>query len=126
MRSGRYIWTCADKIERKTKSGSNRGCLCFAFYVLRIIGRIAAPLFLFMIVEGLHHTRSKPKYILRLYVAGVIIATANKIIISVVGNTIVSKLNADEDNPNWYCSELVWAAYYSCLLYTSPSPRDCS
>ena len=50
---------------------------------------------------------------LRLYVAGVIIATANKIIISVVGNTIVSKLNADEDNPNWYCSELVWAAYYS-------------
>lgn len=108
MRSGRYIWTCADKIERKTKSGSNRGCLCFAFYVLRIIGRIAAPLFLFMIVEGLHHTRSKPKYILRLYVAGVIIATANKIIISVVGNTIVSKLNADEDNPNWYCSELVW------------------
>ena len=113
MRSGRYIWTCADKIERKTKSGSNRGCLCFAFYVLRIIGRIAAPLFLFMIVEGLHHTRSKPKYILRLYVAGVIIATANKIIISVVGNTIVSKLNADEDNPNWYCSELVWAAYYS-------------
>ena len=47
-----------------------------------------------MIVEGLHHTRSKPKYILRLYVAGVIIATANKIII-------------------WYCSELVWAAYYS-------------
>ena len=21
--------------------------------------------------------------------------------------------NADEDNPNWYCSELVWAAYYS-------------
>ena len=26
---------------------------------------------------------------------------------------IVSKLNADEDNPNWYCSELVWAAYYS-------------
>ena len=113
MHSGRYIWTCADKIERKTKSGSNRGCLCFSFYVLRIIGRIAAPLFLFMIVEGLHHTRSKPKYILRLYVAGVIIATANKIIISVIGNTIVSKLNADEDNPNWYCSELVWAAYYS-------------
>ena len=26
---------------------------------------------------------------------------------------IVSKLTADEDNPNLYCSELVWAAYYS-------------
>ena len=56
--------------------------------VLRIIGRIAAPLFLFMIVEGLHHTRSKPKYILRLYVAGVVIAIANKIIISAVGSTM--------------------------------------
>ena len=83
------------------------------FIVLRIIGRIAAPLFLFMIVEGCTTPGVSPNIFLRLYVAGVIIATANKIIISVIGNTIVSKLNADEDNPNWYCSELVWAAYYS-------------
>lgn len=41
--------------------------------VLGIVGRIAAPLFLFMVVEGLRHTRSKPKYIFRLYIAGVII-----------------------------------------------------
>ncbi len=47
---------------------------------LRIVGRIAAPLFMFMVVEGLRHTRSKPKYILRLYIAGVIIETTNRIV----------------------------------------------
>ena len=48
--------------------------------VLGIVGRIAAPLFLFMVVEGLRHTRGKPKYIFRLYIAGVVIEIANRII----------------------------------------------
>lgn len=52
---------------------------------LRIIGRIAAPLFLFMVVEGLRHTRSKPKYILRLYTAGVIIEAVNRVISKLTG-----------------------------------------
>lgn len=39
---------------------------------LRIIGRIAAPLFLFMVVEGVRHTRNKTKYLLRLYMAGTV------------------------------------------------------
>jgi|MucameStandDraft_1065616.scaffolds.fasta_scaffold13618_2 hypothetical protein len=52
---------------------------------LRIIGRIAAPLFLFMVVEGLRHTRSKPKYILRLYTAGVIIESVNRVISRLTG-----------------------------------------
>jgi hypothetical protein len=38
---------------------------------LRQLGRIAAPLFLFMVVESVRHTRNKPKFILRLYIAGV-------------------------------------------------------
>lgn len=37
---------------------------------LRMVGRIAAPLFLFALVQGLRHTRSKPRFILRLYLAG--------------------------------------------------------
>lgn len=39
----------------------------------RTIGRIAAPLFLFLVTEGMRHTRSKGRYLLRLYVAGVAI-----------------------------------------------------
>ena len=37
---------------------------------LRILGRIAAPLFLFMLLSGLDHTRSRTRYVLRLYLAG--------------------------------------------------------
>jgi hypothetical protein len=39
---------------------------------MRMIGRIAAPLFLFLLVEGLRHTRNKKNYIVRLYIAGAI------------------------------------------------------
>ena len=52
---------------------------------LRVIGRIAAPLFLFMVVDGPRHTRSKPKYILRLYTAGVIIEAVNRVISTLTG-----------------------------------------
>lgn len=37
---------------------------------LRIIGRLAAPLFLFLLVQSIRHTRSKPRFVLRLYLAG--------------------------------------------------------
>lgn len=37
---------------------------------LRMTGRLAAPLFLFLLVQSIRHTRSKPKFLLRLYLAG--------------------------------------------------------
>ena len=52
---------------------------------LGIIGRIAAPLFLFMVVEGLHHTRNKTKYFLRLYMAGTVIEIVHRIIEGATG-----------------------------------------
>ena len=52
---------------------------------LRVVGRIAAPLFLFMVVEGLRYTRSKPKYILRLYIAGIVIEMINRILSKATG-----------------------------------------
>lgn len=38
--------------------------------LLRKLGRIAAPLFLFVLVQGVRHTRSKPRFLFRLYFAG--------------------------------------------------------
>lgn len=38
--------------------------------LLRTIGRLAAPLFLFLLVQSIRHTRSKPRFVLRLYLAG--------------------------------------------------------
>ena len=51
----------------------------------RVVGRIAAPLFLYMVVEGLRYTRSRPKYILRLYIAGIVIEIINRILSKATG-----------------------------------------
>lgn len=60
----------------------------YSFY-LRVIGRIAAPLFLFLITESVHHTRNKPRFVLRLYVAavgvGLITAVTNYFFYDTVG-----------------------------------------
>lgn len=54
--------------------------------VLRVIGRVAAPLFLFLLVESLRHTRSKWKFILRLYIASVAIQIGNAIFMRYVAD----------------------------------------
>lgn len=43
------------------------------FFILSILGRIAYPIFLFLLIEGLEHTHSKKNYLTRLLIgAGVI------------------------------------------------------
>lgn len=44
-----------------------------------IIGRLSAPLFLFMVAEGMWHTRSRIKYMSRLYMASVCMSLLNQI-----------------------------------------------
>jgi len=41
------------------------------FNQLRLIGRLAAPLFFFVLTESIAHTRSKPKFLLRLYLTAI-------------------------------------------------------
>lgn len=48
--------------------------------VLRDIGRLAFPLFILMLVEGVRHTRNYPKYVLRLGIIATAIALVEAII----------------------------------------------
>ena len=48
--------------------------------VCRTIGRIAAPIFLYLVADGLHHTRSKVRYALRLYIASVLTEITNSVL----------------------------------------------
>lgn len=48
--------------------------------ILRILGRLAAPIFLFCMAEGLRHTRNRKKYLLRLYLAGAAISVCDRLL----------------------------------------------
>ena len=51
--------------------------------IFRIIGRIAMPLFCFMIVEGVLHTKSFKKYALRLGILAALISTSLLLLVSI-------------------------------------------
>lgn len=51
--------------------------------IFRVIGRIAMPLFCFMIVEGVIHTKSFGKYALRLGILATLISTSLLLLVSI-------------------------------------------
>lgn len=58
------------------------------YTAFRILGRIAAPIFLFTLVQGCMHTRSKPRYALRLYIAGVLTGLFHAAMNALLGGVI--------------------------------------
>lgn len=51
---------------------------------LHWIGRIAAPIFIFMVAEGFYHTRNRKKYIVRLYGWSVLMGLGNELLNTVL------------------------------------------
>lgn len=56
--------------------------------ILRLIGRMAAPLFLFFVVESLKHTRKRRQFLLRLYLAGAITGCCNMVVSAWLNNRV--------------------------------------
>jgi hypothetical protein len=61
-----------------------------AYELLRVLGRISAPLFLFAVVQGLRHTKNRRKYIFRLYLASVAVQIGNIMLERFMPNTAYS------------------------------------
>ena len=59
------------------------------YIICRCIGRIAMPLFVFMIVEGFNHTKNFKKYIVRLLFIGIV----TQLIILIFNKASVIKIN---------------------------------
>lgn len=69
-----YINACmVDGVEMMGELVPNEAKRLYMLYtILRIIGRLAFPIFAFMITEGFMHTRNLKKYLLRLFLFAVI------------------------------------------------------
>lgn len=67
--------------------------------VLRWVGRLSLPIFIFCTVEGFSHTHSKKRYMLRLYLAGIFMGLLNQWI-SIIGYTLsdFSPVKTNVDN----------------------------
>lgn len=65
----KIIALCTMTIDHLAAYGGEIPIFGHYAYILRIVGRIAAPLFLFVLTESVRHTHNKIHYVLRLYFA---------------------------------------------------------
>lgn len=77
---------------------------------LRIIGRIAAPLFLYVMINSLSHTRNKKRYILRLYIAHIFIC-----LMALFASTAGQEQFGSHD-PFSILSIFVYTAIFICII----------
>ncbi len=77
-----------------------------AALTLRIIGRIAAPIFLFLLAESLRHTSSRPKLLVRLWLGAVLHGLVCLLLCRLTGET------------GW-CGNIFPTLFYTALIITA-------
>ena len=57
--------------------------------IVELFGRIAAPLFLFVLTESLHYVKNRANYVMRLYFAGISVALFTIVTNLLLGNILI-------------------------------------
>lgn len=83
---------------------------CPLYWPMRIIGRIAAPIFWFCFAEGLKRTSNKPKYIVRLGMSAAIMGIGNLIISNILNVPAITILT-----PNIFLTMFLAALIIVCI-----------
>ena len=78
--------------------------------ILRTVGRVAAPLFLFVLVQSIWHTRSRRKLLLRLYIAAMCVGLFDTAINFFFGEILGYR------TPGNIIFTFFYVAFYSSLL----------
>ena len=76
-------------------------------FILRIAGRISAPLFLFCAREGFGHTKNRKAYLARLYIFSLIMGCINR------------RLAVLIPNPYRPCTNNIFSSFLYCLFLSS-------
>lgn len=82
-------------------------------YVFRMFGRLALPIFIFVLLEGLSHTKNIKKYLLRLGIEAIVIYIAMTLI-QVIGNGDFNFVY----NGNIFITLFILAVFYYFIFYT--------
>lgn len=80
--------------------------------VFKWLGRVVAPIFMFLTVEGYIHTRDKKKYMLRLYIGSVFMGIGNKVL-----PILLPRLDGFEINNNIFATLLMIVIYMGLIDY---------
>ena len=83
------------------------------YWIMRMIGRVSAPLFWFCFTEGYRHTSNRQKYITRLGVAAAIMSIGNLIINCTIGNK--THINIEPISPNMFLTFFMLAIIIQCF-----------
>lgn len=73
-------------------------------YYLRIVGRMAAPIFFFLLVESYHKTSNKKNYFNRIFLFSIIMWIGNNLLLSIINPNLANKLNLSSLQPNIFMS----------------------
>ena len=100
---------------RVTGSAASYEAWCVIYYVCRAIGRIAAPIFFFLLVEGCHHTKNPKNYGIRLAVGA--------LLSEIVFDRAFSGVFFDPGSQNIFFTLLLGFLMVRAMIYVEENPE---